>query len=126
MGENVEASRNTRNAEGLTRSGRVDIRQARLALEWCVDKSDPMAQEIQSLSRDVINAGKGRDYRGITAFFEELLTAREINIRSIGFKTSEAGGCGKDWPIVDMSAFKHHMRWLKIRPAIMGSVIWGW
>ena len=67
--------------------GFAEIRQARLAVDWRVNSSNPMAQELQSLVRAAINSGHDVDCRRIPVFLNELPAAREINVRVFDLRT---------------------------------------
>ena len=109
-----------------------EIRQAKLESEWCVNRGDQMAQEWGSLAHEATTAGHDRDYRIITVFFHELLRHHQLNFRVFVLGSRGAGGYelrviyfhvtgGESWPIVDLLAFRHHMRWLKTGPGILAS-----
>lgn len=114
-----------------------EIKQAKLALECCHTRGDFVAHEIRSLAHDVVSAGHDRDYRSIAVFFRYLLTMHQFNVRVFDLRTRNAGGYelrvsffqtpgGGDWPIVDLLAFRHHMRWLKLCPDILSTAKRDW
>ena len=114
-----------------------EIVQAKEALKWCDVREDPISKELGRLAHDVVNVGHDRDYRGIAVFFHEILRIHKANVRVFDLRVREAGGYelrisyfqtpgGEEWPMVDLLASQHHMRWLKPCVGILASVKRDW
>ena len=110
-----------------------EIAQSKLAPEQYTQRDDHIAQELAIIAHDVVSAGHGRDYRSISVFFQGFSAAHMISVRVFDLRTRKAGGYemrvsfsqalgGGDWPVVDLLAFNHHMRWLKPRTDALDTV----
>ena len=95
--------------------------------------------EVRSVAHDAIQCGHDRDYRGFVLFFYELFKRNRISVRAFGARQSEEGGyvhtvnlfaCA-ELPVeqtlmTDLTAYKHHMRWMKLREDNLAADVRDW
>ena len=102
----------------------AEVLQATHALQHCEGIDNVFAQELLSLSHDVLSTGHDRDYRSISVFLNEHLGEEDVGVRIFDIRPRAEGGyvllinvfpdsTEPSKNFVDLVAFKHHMRWLK-------------
>ena len=83
--------------------------------------------EVRSTAHDAVKCGRDRDYRRFALFFQGLFRRNGISVRLFDLRQREEGGyvptvnllmCtelpAEQTMMVDLIAFKRHMRWLKL------------
>ena len=112
--------------DGSRGLGERRIPQSKSATKGTEGRRGEHCLEVRSASRDALSEGRGRDYRGFVLLHKELTGRNNITILVFGMRIREEGGyiltanlfsgdgCIDDAPMVDLLAYRHHMRWLKM------------
>ena len=100
---------------------------------------DDFSVEIRSVAHDAKSCGHDRDYRGVALFFKELTIRSNITARVFDLRNRPEGGYiltvnvfarkenqkeSARW--ADMLAFRHHMRWVKLRGGNLPADVRDW
>ena len=104
-----------------------EFNQAMLALAAVGQRKDLYAAEVASVAHDALGVGDDRDYRSFVLFYRDLIIRNKISIRVFDVRHRVGGGyvltdnlfVGSQIPegqtmLIDLIAYKHHMRWVKI------------
>ena len=102
--------------------------EAHRALDASEERKDWYALEVRNVAHDAAKSGHGRDYRGFVLFFKNLFRRNNISVRVFDIRDrlegwyvltvnlfAEPGMDESNVMLIDLLAFKHHMRWLKLR-----------
>ena len=106
-------------------------RSASAALAVVGETKGEYAREARSISHDEVKCGNGRDYRGFVLLLRELFARNNIPVRVFDLRSRDEGGYilavnlfvhpdGLDAPTIDLLAYKHHMRRLKLCEDTLG------
>ena len=82
--------------------------------------------EIRITAHDALKGGRDRDYRGFVWFYADLFKRNNVMVRVFDIRGRAGGGYiltanrfrhgeEADAMMVDLIAFRHHMRWLILR-----------
>ena len=99
--------------------------QAKESIGDVEGRTDEFAVELRSVAHDASSNGHDRDYRSFVLFPKALMGRNQINIRVFDLRDRPGGGyvltantlsCdeGNDSELIDLLAYRHHMRWLKM------------
>ena len=111
--------------------------QAKDAQENAKERLGEYAAEIRGMAHGVPTGGRDRDYSGYVLFYEELIERSNIAIRVFDFRGREGGGYileanvfrreeNTKEALADLLAFRHHMRWVKLRTGNLKRDVLSW